>query len=62
MEHEHRIDAPPIAVIVLMVKSNTIESLRPLLQSLRSTLARLHPRQFAGSNSDAVRSIAITAS
>lgn len=38
LEYEQNQATLPIAVIVLLVKSNTIESLRPLLPSLQDAL------------------------
>jgi hypothetical protein len=39
LEYEQNQDSLPISVIVLLVKSNTIESLRPLLPSVQATIA-----------------------
>lgn len=44
MEYEQNQSALPIAVVILRVESNAIESLRPLLPDLLQRLSTLRPR------------------
>lgn len=46
LEYEQRLDALPVAVVVLLAKANTIESIRPLLAELLTILAGLRPHAF----------------
>lgn len=46
LEYEQNLDTLPIAVVVVLAKSNTLEAMRPLYPELLSTLSRLQPRQF----------------
>jgi predicted nuclease of predicted toxin-antitoxin system len=46
MEYEQNLGALPIAVVVILVKANTIEAIRPLCGELLATLARVRPREF----------------
>jgi predicted nuclease of predicted toxin-antitoxin system len=46
LEYEQNLALLPIAVVVLLVERNTIESLRPLLTELHAVLSRLSPREF----------------
>ncbi|MGH7319109.1 MAG: hypothetical protein ACRELA_05725 [Candidatus Rokuibacteriota bacterium] len=46
LEHQQNLGALPIAVVVLVVPTNRIESLRPLLPALLRTLETLVPRQL----------------
>lgn len=46
LEHEQNLGALPIAVIVLLAKTNTIEALRLLYEPLQAALARLRPGEF----------------
>lgn len=46
LEYEQNMDALPVAVIVILAKTNTIEAIRPLCGELLATLARLRPRAF----------------
>jgi hypothetical protein len=43
LEHEQNQGALPIAVIVLMTRSNNIEAIRPLYSQLQEKLQRLRP-------------------
>ena len=45
LEHQQN-PTLPIAVVVLMTKSNNIEAIRPLYPQLQETLRRLQPRQL----------------
>ena len=46
LEHQQKLDALPIAVVVLTAPTNRIESLRLLIPALLRTLATLTPRQL----------------
>ena len=46
LEYQQNLDVLPVAVIVLLVKANTMEAIRPLCSELLATLARLRPREF----------------
>lgn len=46
LEHEQNLDSLPVAVIVLLVKANTIEVIRPLHPDLFAAVTQLRPRQF----------------
>jgi hypothetical protein len=46
LEHEQNFRALPIAVVVILVKANTIESIRPVYPELIAALSRLKPCQF----------------
>lgn len=46
IEYEQSLESLPIAVVVLLVASNTIEAIRPLLHPLHSALVRLQPQQL----------------
>lgn len=46
MEYQQPTGALPIAVVVLLVKSNTIEAIRPLCATLLRALAQLRPGQL----------------
>jgi hypothetical protein len=46
LEHEQNLSTLPVAVVVLLSKANTIESIRPLYAELAAALAKLQPRQF----------------
>jgi hypothetical protein len=46
LEHQHNLGALPIAVVVLVVPTNRIEALRPLIPDLLRTLQTLVPRQL----------------
>jgi hypothetical protein len=46
LEYEQNIQALPLGIIVLMVKSNTIESIRPLLSELHEAIANLKAGQL----------------
>ena len=47
LEYEQNLNALPIAVVVVIAKSNTIEAIRPLYGQLLMTLQGLSPRAFA---------------
>ncbi len=44
LEYEHNQTSLPLAVIVLLVPSNTIEDVRPLLPALQACLSALVPK------------------
>src|SRR3954462_10728975 len=46
LEHEQNLDSLPLAVVVVLVKVNTIEAMRPLYPGLLNVLQSLRPRQF----------------
>jgi hypothetical protein len=46
LEHEQNLDTLPVAVIVLLAKTNTVEAIRPLYPDLFAALSTLRPRQF----------------
>ena len=46
LEYEQNLDELPVAVVVILAKANTIESIRPLYGELLDALGRLRPRQF----------------
>lgn len=46
VEYEQNISALPIAVVVLCVKANTIEAIRPICPELLETLATIRPREL----------------
>lgn len=46
LEHQQNLGALPIAVVVLVAPTNRIESLRPLMPSVRRSLESLAPRQL----------------
>jgi hypothetical protein len=46
LEYQQNLGALPLAVVVLLVKANTIEAIRPLYGELLDTLAHLGPCQF----------------
>jgi hypothetical protein len=46
LEHEQNQPSLPVAVVVLMVKSNNIEAIRPLYHSLLQALADLRPNEL----------------
>lgn len=46
LEHQQKLDALPVAVIVLVAPTNRIQSLRPLIPSLLLTLETLTPRRL----------------
>jgi predicted nuclease of predicted toxin-antitoxin system len=46
LQHQQNLDALPIAVVILLAKSNTIESLRLLFDELLEALQTLQPRQL----------------
>lgn len=46
LEYEQDLRSLPVAVVVLLVESNTIESIRPLYPKLLSTLKALRPCGF----------------
>ena len=46
LEYQQNLDALPVAVVVVLVGSNTIEALRPAYPTLLASLANLQPRSF----------------
>lgn len=46
LEHQQNLSALPIAVVVLVVPTNRIQSLRPLIPVLLQTFQTLAPRQL----------------
>ena len=46
LEYEQNLSALPIAVVVLLVKANTIEAIRPMLGKVLGTLRDLKPREL----------------
>jgi hypothetical protein len=46
LEHEQNLASLPVAVIVLLPKSNTIEAVRPMYPALLAALASLRPGEF----------------
>ena len=46
LEYQQNLNALPLSVIVLLVKSNTIEDIRPLYGELAAALTALRPCQF----------------
>ena len=50
LEYEQNLVALPLSIVVLQVKTNTIEALRPLYPKLLSTLACLKPCSFVKLN------------
>ena len=46
LEYEQNLNALPIAVVVLLPTSNTLEAVRPLYSMLLTALARLRPGEF----------------
>lgn len=46
LEYQQNLDALPVAVIVILVKANTIEAIWPIRGELLAVLARLRPREF----------------
>ena len=46
LEYEQNHDCLPLAVIVMLAPTNTMESLRPLIPQLHAALATLQPCQF----------------
>lgn len=46
LEYEQNLNALPLAVIVLLAKSNTIEAIRPLYPDLLKALSQLRRCQF----------------
>jgi len=47
LEYQQNLEHLPIAVIVLIARSNRIEQLRPLLSQLQTVLSSLRPRTLA---------------
>ena len=45
-EHQQNLVALPVAVVVIVAKTNTIDAIRPLYSELLGVLARLRPREF----------------
>jgi hypothetical protein len=46
LEYEQNVTALPMSVVVLVVKSNTMDAIRPLLPALQDTLRGLQARSF----------------
>lgn len=46
LEYQQETSSLPIAVVVILPFTNTMESIRPLLPALQSTLAKLSPCEF----------------
>lgn len=46
LEHEQNPSALPIAIVVIRVRANTIEAIRPTYGELLAVLARLGPCEF----------------
>ena len=46
LEYEQNLETLPVAVVVVLAKSNTIDAIRPLYGELLAALGRLGPRQF----------------
>jgi predicted nuclease of predicted toxin-antitoxin system len=47
LEYQQNRNALPVAVVVLLVESNTIESIRPAIPTLLTCLSGLSRREFA---------------
>ncbi len=47
IEYQQNSASLPIAVVVVLAKSNTLQDLRPLLPELLTTLGSIAPRSFA---------------
>ena len=46
LEYQQNLNSLPVAVVVILVKANTIEAIRPICPELSATLAKLRPREF----------------
>lgn len=46
LQYQQNLDALPVAVIVLLADTNTIEAIRLLYGDLLAAIARLRPREF----------------
>ncbi len=46
LEYQQNLDSLPVAVVVLLAESNTIEAIRPMYPELSSILSTLQPRRF----------------
>lgn len=46
LEYQQNMGTLPVSVIVLLVKANTIEAIRPLCGELLGALSNLRPRDF----------------
>jgi hypothetical protein len=47
LEYQQNLDELPLAVVVVLAATNTIEAIRPAYAELLAMLARLRPREFA---------------
>ena len=47
LEYEQNLGTLPVAVVIVLAKSNTIEAIRPLDPDLLATLAGRHPGELA---------------
>jgi len=47
LEYQQNLNELPLAVVVIMVKVNTIESIRPLYAELQDVLSGIKPSEFA---------------
>ena len=46
IEYQQNVGALPVAVIVLLVRANTIEAIRPMCGALLASLAHVRPGEF----------------
>lgn len=46
LEYQQNLDSLPVAVVVILVKANTIEAIRPVCGELLAALPRLKPCEF----------------
>lgn len=46
LEYEQNLQALPVAVIVILTKTNTLESIRHVIPNLRKVLTNLQPREL----------------
>ena len=46
MEHGQNLNQLPVAVVVLMIPTNTMEAIRPHCDELLKALSKLRPREF----------------
>jgi hypothetical protein len=47
LEYQQNLDELPLAVVVVLMATNTIEAIRPAYAELLAVLAHLRPREFA---------------
>ena len=47
LEYEQHLPSLPLSVVVLQVKTNTIEAIRPLYPKILSSLVNMVPRSFS---------------